>query len=113
MKIAINYEDGNIYQHFGQTKTFKMVEVEDGKIVSEKLIDADPRGHANLATQLVMEQVNVVICGSLGSRMLDLLQGADIEVCGNVTGSVDEAVQAYLNGTLKYSTEAHACSCSH
>ena len=34
MKIAATYENGNIFQHFGRTETFKVYEVEDGKIVS-------------------------------------------------------------------------------
>ena len=58
-------------------------------------------------------QVDVVICGHLGIPMLNLLQGAGIKVCGNVTGSADEAVQKYLNGTLVSSTDAHACGCGH
>ena len=32
MKIAVTYEGGSIFQHFGKTETFKMYEVEDGKI---------------------------------------------------------------------------------
>lgn len=113
MKIAVNEQEGKIFQHFGQTKAFQIYEVEDGKVLSSSHLAADPKGHAALADQLIKEKVNVVICGNLGARMLGLLQGAGIQVCGNVEGDCDQAVQAYLNGTLTYSTEAHACSCSH
>lgn len=113
MKLAVNYENGNVFQHFGQTKEFKVFEIEDGQIQSSSLLEADPQGHAALASQLINENVDVVICGSLGMRMLNLLQGANIQVCANVSGDVDQVVQAYLDGTLKYNTEAHACSCSH
>ena len=105
MKIAVNYDNGNIFQHFGSTKQFKLYEVENQKVVSTRLLDANPQGHATLAVQL--------ICGTLGMRMLNLLEGGGIEVCGNVEGSCDQAVEAYLQGNLQYSKEAHACSCSH
>ncbi len=113
MKIAVNYENGNVFQHFGQTKMFKVFEVEDKQIQSSTLLEADPQGHAALASQLINEKVDVVICGSLGMRMLNLLQGANIQVCANVSGDVDQAVKEYLEGTLNYNTEAHACSCTH
>ena len=31
MKIAVTYENGQIFQHFGHTEQFKVYEVEDGK----------------------------------------------------------------------------------
>lgn len=34
MKIAIPYEDGQIFQHFGHTARFKLYDVQDGKIVA-------------------------------------------------------------------------------
>ena len=34
MKIAVNYDNGNIFQHFGSTKQFKLYEVENQKVVS-------------------------------------------------------------------------------
>ena len=34
MKIAVTYEDGNVFQHFGHTEQFKIYTAEDGKIVS-------------------------------------------------------------------------------
>ena len=32
MKIAVTYENGQIFQHFGHTAQFKLYEVEDGKV---------------------------------------------------------------------------------
>ena len=32
MRIAVTYEDGSIFQHFGHTKEFKLYDVEDGKV---------------------------------------------------------------------------------
>lgn len=113
MKIAVNYENGEIFQHFGQTKTFKVYTVSNGTITGTELVPGAPEGHHALGHQLAAMQVDVVICGRLGIPMLNLLQGAGIKVCGNVTGSADEAVQKYLDGTLVSSTDAHACGCGH
>ena len=34
MKIAVTYENGKVFQHFGKTETFKVYEVEEGKVIS-------------------------------------------------------------------------------
>ena len=31
MKIAVTYENGNVFQHFGHTEEFKVYDVEDGR----------------------------------------------------------------------------------
>lgn len=113
MKVAVNYENGQIFQHFGQTKTFKLYTIENNAVTAAELVPGAPEGHHALGRQLIALKPDVVICGSLGIPMLEMLQGADIKVCSNVTGSADEAVQAYLNGTLVSSTKAHACGCGH
>lgn len=113
MKIAVNYENGMVYQHFGDTPMFKIYNVEDKKIISTQLIQANPQGHRTLAPQLINEGVNVVICGSLGIPMVQLLQQGNIEICANVNEKADDAVQQYLDGTLVYSLDAHQCNCGH
>ena len=37
MKIAVTYENGQVFQHFGHCENFKLYEVEDGKVVSSEL----------------------------------------------------------------------------
>ena len=36
MKIAVTYDNGNIFQHFGKTENFKVYEVEDNQVVSSE-----------------------------------------------------------------------------
>ena len=45
MKIAVPYENGEIFQHFGQTARFKLYDVKDGRIVGERIVDTNGRGH--------------------------------------------------------------------
>ena len=41
MKIAVTYDDGEIFQHFGKTESFKVYEVEDNQIVSSEVIGSN------------------------------------------------------------------------
>ena len=49
MKIAVTYENGNVFQHFGHTRQFKLYEVENGAIQSERILEGDGAGHGALA----------------------------------------------------------------
>ena len=66
MRIAIPYEDGKVFQHFGHTEKFKFYDVEDGKIIASNVVDTNGRGHGALANLLGIVEVNVVICGGIG-----------------------------------------------
>ena len=49
MRIAVTYENGEIFHHFGHTEQFKIYDVEDGKIISSEVVDAGGSGHGALA----------------------------------------------------------------
>ena len=100
MKIAVTYENGSIFQHFGRTENFKVYEVEDGRIVSSEVIGSDGIGHGALAGLLANHEIQVLICGGLGGGAMNALMNAGIEVCAGASGSADEAVEAYLRGDL-------------
>ena len=63
MKIAVTYDNGEIFQHFGKTESFKVYEVEDNKVVSSEVIGSNGTGHGALAGLLAEQGVNVLICG--------------------------------------------------
>ena len=66
MKIAVTYDNGNVFQHFGRTEQFKIYDVENGKIVSSEVIGNDGLGHGALAGLLANNAIDVLICGGLG-----------------------------------------------
>ena len=109
MKIAVTYDNGNIFQHFGKTENFKVYEVEDNKVVSSEVIGSNGTGHGALAGLLSDQGVNVLICGGIGGGAQAALAEAGVELCSGAEGDVDAAVEAYLNGTL---TSAGA-TCDH
>lgn len=110
MKIAITYENGQIFQHFGRTEAFKIYEIEEGAVVSSKVIGTDGNGHGDLAGYLMEQGVCTLICGGMGGGAKMALEQAGIEVYAGVSGDADQAVDAYLAGNLSITTEAN---CNH
>ena len=100
MKIAVTYDNGNIFQHFGKTDFFKVYEVNDNQVVSSEVIGSNGSGHGALADLLAGQSIDVLICGGIGGGAQDALQAADIEVCSGAQGDTDQAVEAYLKGEL-------------
>lgn len=110
MTIAVTYENGEIYQHFGHTSSFKLYETEGNEIVSERVIDTNGNGHGALATLLTEYGVEVLICGGIGGGAQMALAQAGIKLYGGVSGNADVAVKALLEGTLDYDAEV---KCNH
>ena len=110
MKIAVTYENGQIFQHFGHTEQFKIYEVTDGKIVRSEVIDTNGSGHGALAAFLMQQGVEMLICGGIGGGAQTALAEAGIKLYGGVSGEADTAVNALINGTLGYDPHVH---CDH
>ena len=91
MRIAVTYENGEIFQHFGHTEQFKLFDVEGGKIVNEQVVNTNGSGH-----------------GALGAQMA--LADAGIKLYAGVQGSADDAAKALAEGNLEYDPDAH---CDH
>ena len=77
MKIAVTYDNGNVFQHFGKTQNFKVYEVEDDKVVSSEVIGSNGTGHGALAGLLAEQGINVLICGGIGEGAQTALTEAD------------------------------------
>lgn len=110
MKIAVTYENGNVFQHFGHTESFKLYEVNDKEIVKMQVVSSNGEGHGALAGVLSSYGVDVLICGGIGGGARNALSNVGIEIFGGVKGSADMAVIDYLNGKLNYDPNA---KCDH
>ena len=110
MKIAVAYENGQIFQHFGHTEQFKVYDVEDGKIVSKTIVDTEGQGHGALAGLLTVIGADILICGGIGGGAQMALSEAGIKLYGGVSGSCDTAVEAYLANNLGYNPNV---KCDH
>lgn len=110
MRVAVTYENGQVFQHFGHTEQFKVYNVEDGAVISAEVVDTNGQGHGALAGVLKTLGVDKLVCGGIGGGARAALDGSGIEVYGGVSGSADAAVDALLDGSLSYDPEAR---CSH
>lgn len=110
MKIAVTYENGMVFGHFGHTEQFKVYEVEDGKVVSAQVCPTNGSGHGALADFLAQHGVDCLICGGIGPGAQMALAQAGIKLYAGCTGGADERVAELLNGTLTY---AESATCDH
>ncbi|MEA3511096.1 MAG: NifB/NifX family molybdenum-iron cluster-binding protein [Actinomycetota bacterium] len=125
MKIALPTLNGKtITGHFGRTKAFVVVDVEDGVEVQRELREVgscnqgehpDP-GHRRRHHDLVdtVQDCHVVIAGGMGLPVQERLLAAGIDVVLTDTRSMDEAVQQFAAGTLTHDpSRAHAPGGDH
>ena len=110
MKIAVTYENGDIFQHFGHTEQFKIYETEDGAVKSSEVVSTMGSGHGALAGFLKEHGVNTLICGGIGGGAQEALKEAGITLYGGVSGSADQAVEDLLKDQLAYDENV---MCSH
>ena len=110
MKIAVTYENGQIFQHFGHTEQFKVYNVEDGQILSSEIVDTNGSGHSALAVVLADLGANALICGGIGGCAISALAEANIKLYPGIMGDADSAVASLIAGTLEYNPNAR---CTH
>ena len=110
MKIAVTYDNGQVFQHFGHTEYFKVYEVEEGKVVSAEVVDTNGSGHGALAGVLAELNVDTLICGGIGGGARNALASVGIQIYGGVSGDADAAVAALLSDSLNFDPNA---KCSH
>ena len=110
MKIAVTYDNGQVFQHFGHSEQFGIYETADGKVTEKKVLDTNGSGHGALAGLLSVNGVDTLICGGIGGGAQQALAEAGIKLYGGVTGSADEAVEALLAGKLDFDPGVH---CDH
>ena len=110
MNIAVTYENGQIFQHFGHTEQFKVYEIDNNTVVKSFVVDTNGQGHGALAGFLSLNNIEVLICGGIGGGAQMALAEAGIKLYGGVSGDADAAVEAYLAGNLDFNPNVQ---CNH
>ena len=129
MKIAAVSEDGiTISQHFGRAPFYIVVTVENKTAVSREKRDKmghahfagephaegeDPRGHGfdpaaqsrHASMAAAIADCQVLLARGMGAGAYESMRQANIQPIVTEIAAIDEAVQAYLNGTLVDHTE--------
>ena len=110
MKIAVTYENGSVYGHFGHTAQFKLYDVENGAVTSVQVVPTNGSGHGALAGFLADPGVDCLICGGIGPGAQKALSDTGIKLYAGCSGDADQCVASLLAGTLAY---AEAATCDH
>ena len=110
MRIAVTYENGLIFQHFGRTEYFKVYDVENGAVTAARVVSTNGSGHGALAGVLTALQADVLICGGIGGGAQMALANSGIKLYGGASGEADKAVADFLSGKLGYDPRVH---CDH
>ena len=105
MIIAVTYDKGNVFQHFGKTTEFKLYEIEDNKIIKSYIISNNGITHCALIDYLKENNVSCLICGGLGYGAVSKLNELNIKLYAGVSGSADKAVNDLLNNKLDYNND--------
>ena len=110
MIIAVTYQDGQVFQHFGHSEFFKLYQVEGDAVVSARVTGTQGAGHGALAGFLREQGAEVLICGGIGAGARTALDQAGIRLYPGVTGEADQAVAQLLAGQLRYDPDT---TCHH
>lgn len=101
MRIAIATEGNEVSPHFGNCSGYTLVDIENNKIVNQKLIDCPPHEPGFLPVYLAENEANVVVAGGMGNKAKMLFAQKGIQVMTGVSGIVDDVVKQFIEGTLK------------
>ena len=109
IRIAISTLDNHglssaVSEHFGRCAYFTLAEIEDNQIKSVQAI-ANPYAHNHGPGQIpafIKEQgATVMLAGGMGHRAVGFFEQYGIDVATGATGTVQQAIQAYLAGKLR------------
>ncbi|BBF43598.1 hypothetical protein lbkm_2286 [Lachnospiraceae bacterium KM106-2] len=110
MKIAVSFDNGNIFKHVGDTKEFKVYEVENGMITRTEVLESVGKGRGMVVDFLTQHSCEVLICNEICSGAKGAVQETGARVFGAVTGDADASVEAFLRGELK---DGDTVVCNH
>lgn len=110
MKIAVAYDRGMVFPHFGHTEQFKIYNIKAEEVMSSEIVETNEIGHCALANFLIERGVKVLICGGIGMGAISNLTKVGIEIFPGVMGEADMAVEDYIAGILDYDPNTR---CNH
>ncbi len=109
MKIAVTYENNEVFQHFGRCENFKVFEIENNEIKNAQVTNSNGTGHGALAGFLANLGVEILICGGIGLGARNALASVNIQVYPGTNGNVDDIIQDFIKGNLDFdpNTQCH------
>jgi predicted Fe-Mo cluster-binding NifX family protein len=97
--------DGEVSAHFGRCPFYVVVKANGEAETEFQIVVANP--HFDSHQPGMMPRfirglgANVIIAGGMGPRAIDMFHGFGIDVATGATGTVEEALGAYLRGEYR------------
>ncbi len=115
MKIAVPFDNGQIFQHFGKSAYFKIYDTTSIFVLESEVVETAGMEHlhGSLAEFFKEKGVQIIICGGIGEGAINALNAAGIQVLTGAQGEADETVKACLKNEIKLNTGStcgHGCS---
>ena len=114
MKVAVAYDNGEIFGHFGHCDTFAFYEYGDYVHECTKTLveTGDRQGHEAMADLMREQGVDAVICGNMGGEAKAALLSMGIVPIVGYSGDADTAADLLVTGQLPLSpAEGGSCGC--
>jgi predicted Fe-Mo cluster-binding NifX family protein len=100
-KIAICHLNGRVAPRYDHTDEFLLVTIRNGKEILERKITGFLAVRSSeLAEQLNILNVTVLICGGVRVALQNTLKKNGILLIDNVIGNVDDVLTWYMDGRL-------------
>lgn len=114
MKVAVTYDNGMIFQHFGKTQFMKIYETDDNcDIQAANVVSMGEHSHHSIATYIKELGVDTLICGGIGQGAVDALNDVGISIYAGNSGNADLTVIKFLNGEIKKNSQANCTNHHH
>lgn len=115
MKIALPNIENMVNPHFGTSRSFVIVDVQDNEIKNVEEISTVELAHQHegLADLLVKKGASLVIVGGIGGGAIAGLEAYGLSVIKGASGEYRAVVQKYIEGTLENKNEVCNHHCEH
>lgn len=105
--------NSNISLHFGKTPYFAFLKEKNGEIEDISFVESMGKhigGSLTPAEIILNSDANILICGNLGSKAVNMLQQNNVKVFSGANGSIKEIFEQWKNGKLVMADENNSCS---
>lgn len=111
MKIAIPTFTTRVSPRFDYAQHILLVSVDDGQASERQELTAGNWAPHERINRLVQLGVDTVICGGIDRWSVASLQSAGVTIYGWVTGEIEDALSALLQGDLDAEAALEGCRC--
>jgi len=101
LKVAISTDNDYVSAHFGRCPSFTIVDIEDGKVIKQDIIE-NPGHQPGLIPGFLNEKgAQCIITGGMGMRATGFFQEYGMETIVGIEGKISDVIRKLEEGTLK------------